>query len=170
MNRIIVCPLHDVRALLAVRQPSHVVSLISPATDLDLDLFSGQSEHLVLKFNDINHPQEGLIAPDEIHIRAYLDFLDSWGGSRPLLIHCWAGVSRSPAAAYIAAMTCNGVGCEREIAQNLRTKAPYATPNRRMIEIADGLLQKQGTMTAAIDAIGRGADTAWGSSFSLSAR
>ncbi|MEG2499374.1 hypothetical protein [Brevundimonas sp.] len=156
--------------MVAIRQPSHVVSLISPAADLDLDLASGQSEHLFLRFNDINHLQDGLIAPDEIHIRAYLDFLDSWEGSRPLLIHCWAGVSRSPAAAYIAAIARNGASCERDIAMNLRAKAPYATPNRRMIEIADGLLQKQGTMTAAIDAIGRGSDTAWGSSFSLSAR
>lgn len=170
MSRIIVCPLHDVRGLVQINRPSHVVSLMSPSASLDIGLTYDQSEHLDLRFNDINQPQVGLIAPSENHIRAYLDFLDQWDGSAPLLVHCWAGVSRSPAAAYIAAVVRHGMGSEHNIALTLRAKAPYATPNRRMIEIADGLLQRQGAMIAAINAIGRGSDTAWGSSFTLSGR
>ncbi|GAA0398139.1 tyrosine phosphatase family protein [Brevundimonas terrae] len=170
MSRIIVCPLHDVSGLVQINRPSHVVSLMSPTADLDIGLADGQGEHLDLRFNDINQPQDGLLAPSENHIRAYLDFLDRWDGSAPLLIHCWAGVSRSPAAAYIAAVVRHGIGSEHDIALTLRAKAPYATPNRRMIEIADNLLQRQSAMIVAVDAIGRGSDTAWGSSFSLSGR
>lgn len=170
MNRLIVCPLHDVDAMVAIRRPSHIVSLMSPSANLDIDMSGHTAEHLVLRFNDIAEPREGLIAPDESHIRTYLDFLESWDGRNPLLVHCWAGVSRSPAAAYIASSLRQSEMNEQELASLLRAKAPYATPNPRIIAIADTVLAKGGRMSAAIADIGRGSETTWGSSFSLSGR
>ena len=38
----------------------------------------------------------------------------------PLVIHCYAGVSRSPAAAYVAACALAPHRCEMELAQALR--------------------------------------------------
>ena len=170
VTRIIVCPLHDVDALIAIQRPSHIVSLMSPSARLDIDMSGHKADHLVLRFNDIAEPCKGLIAPNENHIRKYLDFLQSWDSTQPLLVHCWAGVSRSPAAAYIAMVQSQPEMTELDIARHLRAKAPYATPNRRIIEIADTLLAKSDRMSAAIADIGRGSDTAWGSSFSLSGR
>ena len=164
--RIIVCPLHDVEALARVRRPSHILSLISPSAD-PTGFECLAPHHLELRFNDITEPRDGLIAPTADHIRAILDFARDSAGKGPLLIHCWAGVSRSTAAAFI-------VACDRyksstsELATRLRTAAPYCTPNKRMIAIADDVLGAQGEIIRPIAAIGRGHDTTWGSAFELS--
>ena len=69
---------------------------------------------------------------------------------RALLIHCWAGISRSSAAAYAIACDRNP-GFERDIAIELRRRSPSATPNRLMVRLADDLLQRDGRMVEAID-------------------
>ncbi len=86
-----------------------------------------------------------------------LEFLRQWERRRPLVIHCYAGVSRSTAAAFVAlcALTSRD---EIEIAENLRLISPTATPNRRLVALADEILSRQGRMVAAIDSIGRGAE------------
>ncbi len=74
-----------------------------------------------------------------------------------MVIHCYAGVSRSPAAAFIALCALTPAP-EIEIAEKLRSLSPSATPNRRLVALADTLLARDGRMVAAIDSIGRGAD------------
>ena len=74
-----------------------------------------------------------------------------WDRAAPMLIHCFAGVSRSTASAYIAACA-----LERRIAtstrsrQRLRAASPTATPNARFVALADARLQREGRMSAAI--------------------
>jgi predicted protein tyrosine phosphatase len=83
-----------------------------------------------------------------------------------MLIHCWAGISRSSAAAYMIACDRNP-GHEDAIADELRRRAPSVTPNRLMVAIADGLLARGGRMNEAIARIGRGADAFEGAPYSL---
>jgi predicted protein tyrosine phosphatase len=73
-----------------------------------------------------------------------------------MLIHCYAGISRSTATAYIAACVHNPEADEHGIARALRTASPTATPNRRFIALADAALARNGRMNRAIEAIGRG--------------
>jgi predicted protein tyrosine phosphatase len=54
-----------------------------------------------------------------------------------------------------------------EIARELRRVSPTATPNRRLVAIADDRLGRDGRMSAAIAAIGRGADCYEGAPFAL---
>ena len=68
------------------------------------------------------------------------------------------GVSRSPAAALIAALAANPELDDAELAQDLRRASPQATPNTRLIEIADVALARAGRLVSAVKAIGRGAD------------
>lgn len=162
---IIVCPLHDVAAIARARRPSHILSLLSPSAEP-----SGcqvlAPHHLELRFNDIIEPREGLIMPSMEHVRAILDFGKHAQAHGPLLIHCWAGVSRSPAAAYI-------IACDRGIAEpwplskRLRKAAPFCTPNLRMIALADDALEAEGALTEAILSIKRGQDTLWGAAFAI---
>ncbi len=56
---------------------------------------------------------------------------------------------------------------EAEIAAALRAASPSATPNPRLVAIADGLLGRSGRMVAAIAAIGRGAEAFEGVPFTL---
>ena len=162
---IIVCPLDAAADACAAHGAGHVISLLAPpamAPD-----FPGPAERLLLSFNDIVGPAEGLIAPDAHHIRRLLAFLETWDRRSPLLIHCWAGVSRSTAAGYVAATLRDGPGSEAALASTLRERAPFATPNSLIIALADQALGRQGAMTAAIAGIGRGAETAKGALFRL---
>ena len=99
-------------------------------------------------------------------MQAVLDFGRNTGHQRALLIHCWAGISRSSAAAF--AMACDrNPGFERDIAVELRRRSPSATPNRLMVRLADDLLERDGRMVDAIDAIGRGAEAREGEPYAL---
>jgi predicted protein tyrosine phosphatase len=53
------------------------------------------------------------------------------------------------------------------IAVKLREASPTATPNRRLIAVADDLLGRRGRMVDAIAAIGRGAEAMEGVPFTL---
>src|SRR5205814_1464303 len=124
--------------------------------------------HLALYFHDITEPRDGLVAPDRAGVSAVLDFAAGWTAARPLLVHCWAGISRSSAAAFIVACARNA-GQERAIADELRRRAPFATPNRLMVAHADDLLRREGRMIGAIERIGRGADAFQGTPYRLPA-
>lgn len=162
---VIVCPLDAAAEVCRAHRPTHIVSLLSPGAPPPI--FTHQAAQLHLCFNDIVAPRDGLIAPAAAHLRQLIGFLENWDRRSPILIHCWAGVSRSTAAGYVAANLRHGPGREAVLAQQLRAAAPFATPNSLMVSLADTVLGRAGAMTAAIDGIGRGADTSAGSTFSL---
>lgn len=123
--------------------------------------------HLRIAVSDIEAPVEGHILPGAEHIERLLDFLADWDRNEPLVIHCYAGVSRSPAAAFIAACALGPERAEIDVALDLRRASPTATPNRRLVALADHMLDRQGRMVAAITRIGRGADCFEGTPFAL---
>ena len=98
-------------------------------------------------------------------MQAIIDF-GRGAGDRRMLIHCWAGISRSSAAAYAIACDRNP-GFEGDIADELRRRAPSVTPNRLMVQLADDLLERNGRMGAAIARIGRGAEAFEGETYRL---
>ena len=73
-----------------------------------------------------------------------------------MLVHCWAGVSRSMAAAYILLCDRAGPGYELEIARALRARASHASPNTLMVRLADEALTRERRMVEAIESIGKG--------------
>jgi predicted protein tyrosine phosphatase len=73
-----------------------------------------------------------------------------------MVVHCYAGISRSTAGAYVAACALNPSRNELTIAQELRRLSATASPNLRIVAIADRMLGRSGRMVAAIDTIGRG--------------
>ena len=90
-----------------------------------------------------------------------------WDRAEPMLIHCYAGVSRSTAAAFIAACALKPERDEFEVARALRAASPTATPNARLVALADAALGRDGRMSEAIAAIGRGEDCFEGTPFAL---
>ncbi|WP_292037029.1 MULTISPECIES: tyrosine phosphatase family protein [unclassified Brevundimonas] len=164
--KLIVAPLHQVAALAVRHRPSHLISLASP-NHVDPPLVDLTVRRLDLRFNDIAASREGLIPPSEADVVALLAFADDWDGADPLLLHCWAGVSRSTAAAYAIACALTAPGGEADWALRLRRAAPTATPNPLIVALADRLLGRGGAMVRAVAAIGRGAETTWGAAFEL---
>jgi predicted protein tyrosine phosphatase len=109
---------------------------------------------------------EGYQAPTADDVARLLAFARAWDGMRPMLVHCWAGVSRSTAAAYVVACA-RSDGSEMELARALRHASPGATPNPLIVAHADALLGRSGRMVAAIAEIGRGAEVSLGAPFEL---
>ena len=147
--------------------PSYdLLTLLSPDTDATPLAALTPQRRLHLVFHDIVEAREGLILPSGEMISAMLDFSRARTRETPLLIHCWAGISRSSAAAYILACDRHS-GHEGELATTLRARAPFVTPNRRMVVLADDLLGRNGAMVDAIARIGRGAEAFEGMPYRL---
>ena len=89
-------------------------------------------------------------------MRRILDFVGAWARDEPILIHCYAGISRSTATAYITACLHNPGVDEQEIALALRAASPSAWPNRRFVALADAELGRGGRMSRAVEHIGEG--------------
>jgi predicted protein tyrosine phosphatase len=153
---IIVCPLSRAPELARDRRPSHVVSLLDPGTPFPSLAGFADDRHLRLPIHDIELQAAGFDAICNTRMRAILDFIGGWDRADPILIHCFAGISRSTATAYITACAHNPGSDEEAIALALREASPTASPNRRFIELADAELGRNGRMRRAIDAIGRG--------------
>jgi len=167
MTRILVSPLSQLAAMAEKYQPHDMITLINAGTPVIRPAIISESRHLCLYFNDVNEECEGLVAPAEEHVAAILRFVESWKQTAPLLIHCFMGISRSTAAAFITACALNPDMKEKRLAIHLREKAPSATPNARLVSLADHLLGRQGRMNDAIKQIGRGCDAREGSPFVL---
>jgi predicted protein tyrosine phosphatase len=165
---LVVCPLAEVDAQIGLIRPARMVSLLSPQQAAPAT--PAGVHHLVLRFHDIGEPAPGLIAPDEAVVAQLLAFGGAWSEPGPMLIHCWMGISRSPAAALAIACACSPGRREQDVAQSLRASAPTATPNPLLIAVADRLLLRDGRLVAAARSIGRGAEAAQGSVFQLRAR
>jgi predicted protein tyrosine phosphatase len=67
-----------------------------------------------------------------------------------ILIHCEAGVSRSTAAALIMYAYWLGPGREHGAMMRVMAQRPIAIPNRRMVEIADRLMDREGRLLAEL--------------------
>jgi predicted protein tyrosine phosphatase len=154
---IIVCPHHAVERLAAEHGARRVIGLLGPEFNHPVVEGLPGNAHLKLTFNDISEPADGLILPGREHVEKIIDFIEDWDLNGAMIVHCWAGISRSTAAAFAAMCLLNPQEDEADLAAELRTISPPATPNRRIVAHADDLLGRQGRMVKAIEKIGRGA-------------
>lgn len=156
MPVIHVCPKSKVATLSDQFRPSHLVTLLDPEDEMPTPEGVPGHRHLKLGMHDTVRPAPGQTPPDELHVRELLIFARDWNRSQPMLVHCWAGISRSTASAFAIACMLAPPGNELRIARLLRERAPHAHPNARIVAIADALLAREGRMVDAIDAIGPG--------------
>ncbi|MCE4225799.1 protein tyrosine phosphatase [Methylobacterium sp. C25] len=162
------CPLSRLPETVAATGASHLVTLATMGSRVERPDSIDPGRHLTLGVSDISAPMADHVLPAEAHVCALLDFVRSWDRERPLVIHCYAGISRSTAAIYSAVCALRPDRDEADVAQELRRLSPSATPNRLIVEIADGLLGRDGRMIAAIADIGRGAEAYEGVPFGVS--
>lgn len=149
---IVVCPLSHVEELVRTRAPSHMITLLDPAHIVETPPgLTGR--HLRVGVNDIVEPMQGMILADSGMVERLVEFGRGWAATAPLLVHCWAGVSRSTATAFILACERNPDVDETRIASALRLASPTALPNRRFVALADDMLGRSGRMVEAIAAM-----------------
>jgi predicted protein tyrosine phosphatase len=167
MPRLHVCSLALIAETVAKTGARSLVTLLSPGTDIERPVGIRPERHLYLAVSDIVEPTPGQVLADAAHLDELLGFVHAWDRTAPMLIHCFAGVSRSTAAAYIAACALEPKRDEFTIAQALRAASPTASPNARLVALADDKLGRRGRMSEAIAAIGRGDACFEGAPFTL---
>lgn len=150
-----VCSLARLHATVEETGARHIVTLINADTEVPRPEYVLAEDHLFLAMHDIIEELTGYTAPSEEHVHQLIAFVQRWPRQTPLVVHCYAGISRSTAAAFIAACAVNPARDEAVIAQTLRRLSPTAIPNARLVAHADRILARHGRMIRAIEGIGR---------------
>ena len=162
-----VSPRSRLEDTLAACRAERLITLLREGSDFVRPEIIEAPNFLLLSMHDIVEERDGMTAPASHHVEALLAFAEAWDRKRPLAINCYAGISRSTAAAYIIACALGPSRDEEELAATLRGLSPSATPNIRLVALADDILGRRGRMTAAIRGIGRGAEAFEGEPFVL---
>ena len=149
---IYVSNLSDLEVHASAVRPKRLISIIQPELQPPTPLAVTPAHHLRVPVHDISEPVCGAILPERSHIAAVIDFLDGWRARDPLMVDCLAGVSRSSAVALIAHFLTTGDAFAS--ARALRGAAPHAWPNRRIVALADTVLDCGGQLRDAVDAMG----------------
>jgi predicted protein tyrosine phosphatase len=148
-----VCSLARLHETVAATGASHVVTLINKTYPVATPQGVEVDNHLWIDIDDISAPLDGYILPQTHHVEQLIDFVRAWDRARPLVAHCHAGISRSSAAAFVAACALAPNRDERMIALAVRQASPTALPNTRIVSLADRLLGRNGRMVAAVAAM-----------------
>jgi predicted protein tyrosine phosphatase len=124
---------------------THFISIWDYPHDRRFDVLTARFSHckcLFLCFDDIIADGEGVLPTLEV-IEQAIEFARD---AESLLIHCKAGMSRSTAIGYAILCAQSGQGFESACYEKLLEVRPIATPNRLMVSLADGYLQRNGAM------------------------
>jgi predicted protein tyrosine phosphatase len=145
----------------------HIVTLLRNTDQVVRPSVIIEQNHLILSMDDIIEDLEGYEAPAQTHVAQLLDFVGGWDRAAPLVVHCYAGISRSTAGAYVTACALNPARDESQIARAIRAASPTAMPNARIVALADEALGRNGRMVHAIEALGPGLSAYEGVPFRL---
>jgi predicted protein tyrosine phosphatase len=162
-----VCSLARLHATVKETRARHIVTLLRLIDRVDRPSHIKPENHLVLAVDDIAEPMDGYTVPATEHVKRLIDFVGAWDRAAPMVVHCYAGISRSTAGAFVAACALNPNREELQIAWDIRRASRTAQPNARIVSIADHLLKRGGRMVRAVETIGPGHAAIEGDPFRL---
>ena len=162
-----VCSLARLHDTVAETRASHMVTLLRLIDRVERPSSIPSANHLVLGMDDIMMPIDGYTHPAEEHVHELIGFVQRWDRRAPLVMHCYAGISRSTAGAFISACALNPGREEAAIAQTIRQSSATAMPNIMLVSHADRILGRRGRMIAAVEALGPGLPSQEGEPFRL---
>ena len=151
-----VCSLARLHATVDETKALHIVTLLRRTDVVTRPSHIAEANHLNLSVDDIPSPMDGMVVPAQEHVERLIDFVSQWDRAAPMVVHCYAGISRSTAAAFTAACLINPERDEMQIAQAMRDASRTVQPNKAIVSIADRLLKRDGRMVRAVDALGPG--------------
>lgn len=128
---------------------SRIVSILVPDGAVPPELVGIEKPILFLRFHDAIAGDVDFVFPTDDGIRTLLAFDRDATDEERLVVHCTAGVSRSTAALVIL-LAQRHPGNDDAIFAGLRNLRPHAWPNSFTIEIADRLLERNGSLIAAL--------------------
>ncbi|MBA4034764.1 MAG: protein tyrosine phosphatase [Bradyrhizobium sp.] len=151
-----VCSLAALPETVRATGASHVLTVMANVDQVQRPASVLEANHLKVSMDDITQEMDGFLAPSQEHIERVLNFVRNWDRSAPMVVHCYAGISRSTASAFAAACMLNPHRDEIEIARQIRARSPIASPNRLIVTLADKALGRDGRMLRALDEMGPG--------------
>ena len=168
---LVVTPLRLLPQVLAERAPSHLITLLSPAELIDTPAGFDPRRHLRLGVLDIEFSEPGFVVPDARMVEQVLAFAQDWdaraadgrallGRNQPLDRQRFRHRLRSQSAGRTKA----------GIALAMRRASSSAFPNRRIVALADDILDRRGRMLEAVEAMGGNGFATEGVPFDLAAR
>ena len=160
-----VCSLAALPDTVKATGASHILTVMANVNQVQRPASVLEANHLKVSMDDITEQMDGFVAPCDAHIERVLNFVRGWDRSAPLVVHCYAGISRSTASAFAAACALNPHRDEMSIARQIRQASPTAFPNRLIVTLADKALGREGRMLRALDEMGPGAMTVEGRPF-----
>ena len=149
-----VCSLAALPSTVQATGASHILTVMANVDQVQRPASVLAANHLKVQVDDITEAIEGFVAPSEVHIERVLNFVRGWDRSAPLVVHCYAGISRSTASAFAAVCALNPHRDEIAIARLIRKASPIAQPNRLIVSLADKALGREGRMLRALDEMG----------------
>jgi predicted protein tyrosine phosphatase len=162
-----VCSLAALPFTVEATRASHVLTVMANVDQVQRPVSILPTNHLKVQMDDITEELEGFVAPSDSHIEQVLDFVRGWDRNAPLVVHCYAGISRSTASAFAAVCALNPHRDEVSIARLIRAASPIAAPNRLIVSLADKALGREGRMLRALDEMGPSSLTAEGRPFRI---
>ena len=162
-----VCSLAALPDTVKATGASHVLTVMANVEQVQRPVSVLPAHHLKVSMDDITEQMDGFVAPSEQHIEKVLAFVRGWDRSAPMVVHCYAGISRSTASAFAAACLLNPQKDEAVIARAIRAASAIAQPNRLIVSLADKLLGRDGRMVRALDEMGPGSLMAEGRPFRI---
>ena len=162
-----VCSLARLYATVDETGARHIVTLLRLSDRVTRPSHIAPENHLVLAIDDIATPMDGYTVPATEHVERLIEFVGTWDRAAPMVVHCYAGISRSTAGAFVTACALNPNRDELQIAQAIRRASRTAQPNARIVSIADRLLKREGRMMRAVETIGPGDAATEGDPFRL---
>ncbi|MCW5704679.1 MAG: tyrosine phosphatase family protein [Bradyrhizobium sp.] len=162
-----VCSLAALPETVRATGASHVLTVMANVEQVERPASVLPANHLRVAMDDITEHIDGFTAPCEAHVEKVLAFVRGWDRNAPMVVHCYAGISRSTASAFAAACLLNPEKDELAIARQIRAASPIASPNRLIVGLADSLLGRQGRMLRALDEMGPGSMMAEGRPFRI---
>src|SRR3954464_14107291 len=151
-----VCSLAALPDTVRATGASHVLTIMANVDQVQRPKSILAANHLRVQVDDITEQMDGFVAPSDLHIEQVLNFVRGWNRNAPLVIHCYAGISRSTASAFAAACMLNPHRDEIAIARQIRAASPIASPNRLIVSLADKALGREGRMLRALEEMGPG--------------
>ncbi len=157
---IIVCSLNDLENVCESVKPSHIISVIDPGYEPQTP--KEVQNHLILNFDDIIKISESntiyrlpgnlnkQILPNLNHVNKIAQFVETWDQTKPIVIHCWCGVSRSMATATFLLCKINSQNIDKNV-RFIRSVAPHANPNKLMLSMFEKFLNIDNEITQAYE-------------------
>jgi predicted protein tyrosine phosphatase len=149
-----VCGLHE---LDGANDPhaTHVLSILDPGMPQPATFASWPAHaRLELRFDDVIEDAPGFQPPTADHVAQVLAFGRSLQAERDghLLVHCYAGISRSSASMYLMLAQARPDRAPAELLAEVARIRPQIWPNLRMVELGDAALGRHGAVVEPLAA------------------